>query len=292
MMQTKPTVTIIGKGAVGSALSGFFTENGYQIISEWTSRSGRIVHDRTKEPVLVERNHPESSEEMGDLIFITTPDDEISVVAGKLAELPITWSEKLVVHTSGNITSSVLNPLKEKGASVASMHPIQTFRKGDGPGRFEQIYMSLEGDQELCLFLEKMVELMKAQSVFLTPDQKSLMHIAAVFSSNYVTALMHKMESFLIEAEVDDGINVLEPLVKQAISNIFEKGPAESLTGPISRGDYDSVQKHLELLEHDKDLTILYKKLGSEALKIAEKRKNLPIDRMKKLRKILEQDFQ
>jgi len=292
MMQTKPTVTIIGKGAVGSALSGFFTENGYQIISEWTSRSGRIVHDRTKEPVLVERNHPESSEEMGDLIFITTPDDEISVVAGKLAELPITWSEKLVVHTSGNITSSVLNPLKEKGASVASMHPIQTFRKGDGPGRFEQIYMSLEGDQELCLFLEKMVELMKAQSFFLTPDQKSLMHIAAVFSSNYVTALMHKMESFLIEAEVDDGINVLEPLVKQAISNIFEKGPAESLTGPISRGDYDSVQKHLELLEHDKDLTILYKKLGSEALKIAEKRKNLPIDRMKKLRKILEQDFQ
>jgi len=292
MMQTKPTVTIIGKGAVGSALSGFFTENGYQIISEWTSRSGRIVHDRTKEPVLVERNHPESSEEMGDLIFITTPDDEIFVVAGKLAELPITWSEKSVVQTSGNITSSVLNPLKEKGASVASMHPIQTFRKGDGPGRFEQIYMSLEGDQELCLFLEKMVELMKAQSVFLTPDQKSLMHIAAVFSSNYVTALMHKMESFLIEAEVDDGINVLEPLVKQAISNIFEKGPTESLTGPISRGDYDSVQKHLELLEHDKDLTILYKKLGSEALKIAEKRKNLPIDRMKKLRKILEQDFQ
>ena len=288
MMQTKPTVTIIGKGAVGSALSGFFTENGYQIISEWTSRSGRIVHDRTKEPVLVERNHPESSEEMGDLIFITTPDDEISVVAGKLAGLPITWGEKSVVHTSGNITSSVLNPLKEKGASVASMHPIQTFRKGDGPSRFEQIFVSLQGDQNLCQFLEKMAGEMKARSVFLNPKQKSLLHIAAVFSSNYVTALMHKLEMFLNDAGIEEGINVLEPLVKQTINNIYEKGAADSLTGPISRGDFESVKKHLDSIKHDPSLRELYKKLGREALQITINHQKVSEKKLERLKALLD----
>ncbi len=286
MIEDKPSVSIIGKGAVGSALYGFFSENGFYIKSEWNSRSGRIFREQRSEPLYVDRNLPVSSEELGDLIFITTPDDVIAGVAESLAVLPINWREKSVVHTSGNITSSVLGLLKKEGASVASMHPIQTFRKGDGSERFEHIYVSLEGDKELCLFLEKMVELMKARSVFLTPDQKSQLHIAAVFSSNYVTALMHKMENFLIEAEVDDGIKVLEPLVKQVISNIFEKGAAESLTGPISRGDIDSVQKHLELLKHDKELIELYKKLGAEALKIAKKRKAVPEIRLKKLQDI------
>jgi len=287
MMEKSTSITIIGLGAVGSALLKFFEENGFVIRSVWDSRSGKILKDSKPDPVIKNHSFPQTENETGELVFITTPDDEISKVAEKLALQSINWEERSVIHCSGNLTSAELESLKNRGAQTASMHPIQTFKRGDGKDRFDQIYISLEGDNELCSRLEKLVKLMNAKQVRLNREQKRTLHIAAVFSSNYLVALLHLVENYLNKQSLDDGLNLLEPLISQTITNIFEKGTVQSLTGPISRGDFESVQKHLQSLKTDNNLADLYKILGREALNIAIKRENISESNVLQLREVL-----
>lgn len=287
MMDKITSVTVIGTGAVGSALLKFFKENGFVIRSVWDSQSGKIFKDSLSDPVNKNRSFPQADSETGELIFIITPDDEISKVAEKLSQQSINWKGRSVIHCSGNLTSAELEALRIQGAQTASMHPIQTFKRGDGIDRFEQIYISLEGEDELCIRLELLVKKMNAKPVRLNREQKRSLHIAAVFSSNYLVALLHQVENYLSEQNLDEGLRILEPLIWQTVTNIFEKGTIDSLTGPVSRGDYESVKKHLHSLKNDESLANLYKKLGREALKIAEKRNEVPINRLEKLREIL-----
>ncbi|NBC67349.1 MAG: DUF2520 domain-containing protein, partial [Bacteroidetes bacterium] len=225
--------------------------------------------------------------ETGDFVFITTPDDLISKTARDLAGKPIHWQEKVVIHCSGNLTSDELTSLSEKGAQTVSMHPIQSFKKGDGSERFQDITISLQGDETGKELLKPIIGEMGAKVLMLDKKQKRYLHIAAVMASNYLVALMFSVENLLKDVDLDDGFESLEPLVHQTVNNVFEKGPTDALTGPISRGDTESVQMHLNELSGSEP-EVLYKILGLEAVKIAEKRGEVGEDRIRIIRKILD----
>jgi len=95
MMDKSTSITIIGLGAVGSALLKFFVESGFVIRSVWDSRSGKILKDSKSDPVIKNHSFPQTENETGELVFITTPDDEISKVAEKLALQSINWERKV-----------------------------------------------------------------------------------------------------------------------------------------------------------------------------------------------------
>lgn len=286
MENAKPSVTIIGTGALGSTLQIFFRENGYLLRSAWNSQGGYIYSEGSEE--LQKTNSvPIKDDEIGDLIFITTPDDIINKIAQSLSEQPISWGEKTVVHCSGNITSDELSALSDKGAKVVSMHPLQTFKEGDGSNRLEYITISLQGDQEAQEQLKPLIKEMGANSILLDKKQKRYLHIAAVMASNYSVALMYSVENLLKDVELNEGFDALETLMHQTVTNIFEKGPANALTGPISRGDSESVQTHLSELK-GRDQEIVYKFLGLEALRIAENSGNLTKSDVERLKKILD----
>lgn len=213
---------------------------------------------------------PVTPEETGDWIFITIPDADIRSVAGQLALNISHWKGKSVIHCSGNMTSEELEPLEKAGAETASMHPLQTFRKGDNSGRFKNIYVSLEGSQKLMEPLQGLVAEMGAKFMVLTPSQKQVVHIAGVMASNYVLALLGRTEALLSEEKIEDGLTILEPLIRQTLSNFFENGAGEALTGPVSRGDEKTIEEHLvRLNEKDEQLNRLYRILGKETVKIA-----------------------
>lgn len=278
---SKQTITIIGTGALGSTLQTFFDENGYQIRSTWNSKGGLVYSDQSEQAF--NRTLPQKNDEIGDLIFITTPDDLIPKLAESLAEKSIRWDDKTVVHCSGNLTSEELNPLAKSGAKTVSMHPIQPFKKGDGSDRFKNITVSLQGDEVAKEQLRPIIDKMGARFLNLTKKQKRYLHIAAVMASNYLVALMFSVENLLKDVELEDGFEALETLVHQTVTNIFEKGPADALTGPISRGDLDTVQTHLDEL-NGLDQENLYKLLGFEALKIAKQGGSVPEDKIESLR--------
>lgn len=285
MEVSRPTITIIGTGALGSTLQTFFDENGYLIRSTWNSKGGLIFFDQSEQ--YVDRTLPESDDELGNLIFITTRDDLIGKTAESLLKKSISWDGKTVVHCSGNLTSDELKALKKSGANTVSMHPIQPFKRGDGSDRFKNITISLQGDEQAKEQLKPIIDKMGAKSLNLTKKQKRYLHIAAVMASNYLVALMFSVENLLKDVELEDGFDALETLVNQTVTNIFEKGSAEALTGPIARGDLESVQTHLTELKGS-DQENLYNLLGIEAVKIAQQSGSVSEDKIKKLWDLLQ----
>lgn len=269
MESSRPSVTIIGTGALGSTLLVFLKNAGYVVRSTWNSKGGLIYSDKSGEYHQIHSLIPKTDSEIGDLVFITTPDDLIKKIAKNLSQNFVSWEDKTVVHCSGNLTSDELNALSKKGANVVSMHPIQTFKKGDGSERFKNITISLQGDEEPKEKLKSLIEEMGANCILLDKKQKRYLHIAAVMASNYLVALMFSVENLLKDVELDEGFNAMETLIHQTVKNIFENGPTKALTGPISRGDRESVETHMKELA-GRDQEKIYKILGIETLKIAE----------------------
>jgi len=287
MKISKPSITIIGAGAVGSAWLDFFKHGGYPLRSVWRSETGYLADEDYNIHRELNRPLPVSDEEIGDWIFITTPDDSIKPAVKLLSETEIDWSGKIVIHCSGNMPASVLNPLGNKGAKTASMHPIQTFQKGDGKEKLETIYISLQGNSSAIDLLKNVVDQLKSKPLILTENQKKAVHISAVFASNYLVALLNSSDQLLKENGIEEGVNILEPLIHQTLHNILEKGPEKSLTGPISRGDYNTVNEHLNFLadKNDDELS-LYRLLGKTCLSLTRKQGRLSNAKMDKLEKL------
>ena len=285
-MKKRPAITIIGTGALGSALLDFFLSDGYTVRSHWNSRKGFIFDEQTGAFTEAAVPFPVSGENLGDWIFITTPDGLISQICHSLAQLPVEWSRKSVFHCSGNMTSGECRPLAEAGATIASIHPLQTFTTGDKKDRLKNIHISLEGDEELTRRFKEVVQQMGAKPVKLVPRQKQALHIAAVFASNYLVALLSTAENLLEKEGINNGLNILEPLIRQTVSNTFKLGAEKALTGPVSRGDDGSVKEHLEILSAYPDRYRLYQLLGKEALQLALKQNRLDDDQAEKIKKL------
>lgn len=290
MNQQEPRVTVIGTGAVGGALVDFFRKSDqYQLLSIWNSSHG-ILFDESGTEMKMQYSLPNADDQIGDILFLAVPDDAIGRVAARLASSELNWTKKSVVHCSGNLSSDALKALSDVGCKTASMHLIQTFKRGDKADRFEGIFISLEGNSKVIKILDDLVKILEAKSVVLTKYQKSILHIAAVFSSNYLVALMYQTEKILNHAELKEGISLLEPLIIQTFQNILEKGTVDALTGPISRGDVNSVQKHLDLIEGDLTSKNLYKMMGRIAIEITSQRKEVPPEKLQQLHDLLNKD--
>lgn len=286
MSTSNPSITVIGTGAVGGALIDFIKNSAYRLISVWNSNGGEVF-DVNDSPKFCSDTLPVSDDQIGDLLILALPDDMISPVANELAKKDLKWHLKSVIHCSGNMSSDVLKPLADCGCQTASMHPIQTFKRGDRSERFRDIFISLEGDEQLINILEDLTKQLSSKSLKLNPEQKSMLHVAAVFSSNYLVALLHQVEQILEKADLTDGIQLLEPLIHQTIQNIHQKGTVDALTGPISRGDVKSVEKHINQLERDQTLLNAYKMLGEIAVTITEKRGDISAEKIRQIRSIL-----
>ena len=283
------SISIFGRGALGSALYDFFRSKSYVIRSVWDRKGGEIYSGKDLPVLKSEKILPANDHEVGNMIFIAVPDDQIPSLSKQLSLIPIKWENRSIIHCSGNLPSNVCNYLADKGAKVAAMHPIQTFQRGDRLNRFLGIYVTLEGDVKLMDDLRTIVNDMEAHPIQITPEQKRIIHIASVIASNYMVSLMHVTETLLNSAGVEEGIDIFQPLVSQTMQNLFELGVVESLTGPISRGDLQSVKHHLERLKENSHHSEIYKLMGLEAILIAEKKGNVSRETLSTLEQLLKQ---
>lgn len=286
-MINESAITLFGNGALGGALLDFFTKKRYKIYSIWSSNGGSVfdesigAYDKHKKPF------PENSSDLGDIIFLSVPDHKVSELANQLSELDINWSGKFVIHNSGSLPLASLKSLADKGAKIASMHPIQTFHRGDDHSRFKDINISLVGDEAVVGWLEGIIQKMEAKALRIDENQKQAIHLSAVMASNYLVVLMNIAEEILKQNGVDQSIELLKPLIDQTLSNIFEKGASNSLTGPISRGDSSSVKLHLNKLSDQKTADEIYRVLGKKAIGIAISHNNLSKESADLLLKLL-----
>lgn len=283
-------VTIIGLGGLGSTLAKALSVHDIPVKSLFNRSIDKAKELADRLDISIAGAFPANLSQLGDIVFITVSDQAIARVAEQLAEVGNGFEGKVCVHCSGNATADRLKPLQRKGARIASFHPLQTFTTQADPKIFEGIYFSLQGDAGAFSKLRSIAKKLGANTFEITSEQKSHLHAAAVMASNYLNTLL--------DAAVDVGSmsglsrpqlrKALLPLIRTTLKNAEEHSFADTLTGPIKRGDVQTVKTHIDLLKDQPDLCRLYCVLGRQTVELAESSGSLDESAADNLRHILE----
>ena len=187
-----------------------------------------------------------------DIILITTSDTAIGPVARRLAKYRKDWSGRIVLHACGSLPSSVLDPFKERGAAVGSLHPYQTVPSASaGVKNLPGCYWAVEGDRRTVALARRWVKALDGKSFTIAPEFRPLYHLSAFLVCPTVVTLMDCSERLLQQAGVPR--KVIRPMlvrfVSETVNNFAEWGGRKSLTGPAVRGDWDTLQRHIAQLQ-------------------------------------------
>jgi predicted short-subunit dehydrogenase-like oxidoreductase (DUF2520 family) len=212
------------------------------------------------------------------LIIIATPDDVIENVAGKLARLHSNIKGRIVLHTSGALSSAVLGPLAAKGFAIGSLHPlIAVSDRVKGVPRWNGAYWCLEGQRTAVAAARTIVRDLQGRSFSIKPESKALYHAAALMVSGQMVALFDVAIGMLTEAGLSTDIarKILLPLVQSNSRNLERFDPSHALTGTFARADVSTVERHLEALSEPglNDALALYKVLGIRSVNLARQTK-------------------
>jgi len=274
----KSEVTIIGTGRLGTTLALALAGSGYSI----RSLVARRVQSARKAARLLDADVQVLAAKQlrtlidADLFLITVPDDQIAPVARELSEINADRKKKVTaLHTSGALSSEVLAPLRDKGWHTGSIHPLMSVSAAHDAS-LEGAYWSVEGDRSAVRLGKEIVRDLGGKSFSIRTEDKPLYHAAAVMVSGNVVALFDVALEMLGECGLDrkTARAVLLPLIASTVRSLQTKSPEESLTGTFSRGDVETVKRHLAVMRNS-EIKNLYRKLGERSLRLADLDKNL-----------------
>ena len=270
----KSEVSIIGAGRLGTTLAVALAGCGYSIQSLVARRaqSARKAANLLDADTQVLAAKQLRSLNAADLFLITVPDDQIPEVARALSEIHAN-RKVTALHTSGALSSDVLAPLREKGWQTGSIHPLMSVSgTRDGEASLRGAFWSVEGDRSALRLGKEIVRDLGGTSFSIRSEDKPLYHAAAVMVSGNVTALFDVAIEMLGECGLDrkTARSILLPLIASTVRNLETKDPAQALTGTFSRGDVETVKRHVTALKKLPDALELYRLLGQRSLKLTK----------------------
>jgi predicted short-subunit dehydrogenase-like oxidoreductase (DUF2520 family) len=210
-------------------------------------------------------------------ILIATPDDAISKVAKEVGELlrdVRVMSGQTALHTSGALTSQVLQPIRKYGVATGSIHPLISISgQPHRPYSFSGTHFSIEGDPGAVRAGRSLARDLGGDSFVIDAEHKPLYHAAALMASPNLTALIDIAIEMLIHCGVSAkrGRQILLPLIKSTINNLEGQDPKRALTGTFSRGDVDTVKMHVSAIASERltDAMRAYVALGEHSLALS-----------------------
>ena len=200
------------------------------------------------------------------ILFLAVPDRAVPAMAARVASMDPPPG-LAVVHLSGALGLDALAALKENPRG--SFHPLRSFPAPRDPSAFRGITVAVDATAPALLRrLSALARRLGAKPRRVTDEQRVLYHAAAVFASNFVDVVVAEGVRLLTRVgwSEQEATRALVPLAEGAVRNIRERGPVGALTGPIRRGDAETVERHLRSL----DRPDLYRMLGTVALEIAQ----------------------
>lgn len=275
--KSKPSVSIVGSGRLGTALAIALASSGYPIQAVVARRQTTA----RKAAALVSRDTLALKASELDLlpastiVLLTTPDDEIAQTAQRLAGSRRSLLKgRIVLHTSGALSSDVLKPLTGIGFHIGSLHPLVSVSDPRiGQKSLRGAFYCIEGDATATRVARAIVRDLNGHSFTISSNNKPLYHAAAVMASGHVLALYDLATEMLVQCGLKRGnaLRVLLPLLQSTVSNLSRSDPARALTGTFARGDVATVRRHLQSLSRDGLLEALevYKLLGAHSLKLS-----------------------
>jgi predicted short-subunit dehydrogenase-like oxidoreductase (DUF2520 family) len=270
-MAVKARVAIVGAGNFGAALAGSLLRAGY-VIEAVIARSRGTSLRKAQSLAKQVRGRALTDASVGladlraDVIWFCVPDAEIvgaaSVLAGKLE-----WKGKIALHSSGALSSDELGLLRRRGASVASVHPLMTFVRGSRPS-LDGVAFALEGDRLAVRVARSVVEDLGGHSYTIRKNDKAAYHAWGTFASPLLTALLATAEQVATLAGVrrKEAKRRMLPILQQTLANYAALDAAGAFSGPIVRGDVDTVKRHLRVLRKVPAAGEVYLSLATAAL--------------------------
>ena len=286
----KPSFAIVGCGKVGTALGVFLNSAGYRPVG-FASKS---LSSAKRAADIIQSDHfgdvPWEITRSADLVFITTPDGAITDTCNNISRNRGFANNTVVLHCSGALPSTILSTAKKCGAFIGSMHPLQSFASFDYvTNPFKNIIVSTEGESRAVKMAKEIATDLGGTSVTILTEAKTLYHASAVVASNYLVTLLDLAFKLIGESGIagQDAFNVLKPLIEGTLSNVEKVGIPEALTGPIVRGDLETVEKHIEEIRLiTPELLALYKTFGFHTIDIAKAKGTISESTCKKLKRI------
>lgn len=253
-------ITLIGAGKIACSVVPALLEKNYSIISVFD------IHKESAAEIAIKYNIRKYSDALFDItpesnmFLITVPDSEITKVDGLLALLDLNFNESLFVHFSGSRNIYALSSLKSKGGNVASFHIMQSF-----PTRkkvnLKNSFVAIESDNSaITELLSQIAADLEMETLNIKPEEKVYYHLLGVLASNFLSGNMYSAEicNELIDNSIPDLYKLLKPIVNSTFSNISKQGAVESLSGPIERGDFETVEMHINALRNNNELLLHY----------------------------------
>ncbi|SDZ89057.1 Rossmann-like and DUF2520 domain-containing protein [Microbulbifer marinus] len=268
-----PTLNIIGAGKLGKTLGHLWQQQGIFQVQSLCNRTAQSA--RAAAQFIGAGAACDSIEAMADADcwLIASGDGQIADIAAKLASRFAGQADTIVFHCSGALASETLAACKP--AAIASAHPVHSF--ADPRASLQTLAgssVALEGDQPAVELLRGAFSALGCETLTIAPEHKSLYHAGSVFACNYLTALMDLSLRTFAAAGIDQqqALQLLKPIVLQTAENNMRLGPEKSLTGPIARGDVETVSAQLDALQKtDPQLAQCYRQLGLACVELARR---------------------
>jgi predicted short-subunit dehydrogenase-like oxidoreductase (DUF2520 family) len=243
-MSLMARIGVVGAGRVGAVLGAAFLAAGHEVVAAaGESSASRLRIDTLLRGVPVRK--PTEVARACDLLLLTVPDDMLENVANMLAGAGAIHEGQYVVHTSGRHGLAVLAAAAAAGAHRAAMHPAMTFTgTAVDLHRLRGCVFGITAPDEDRAFVEALVADLGGSPMWVDESRRTLYHAGLAHGANHLVTLVAQAMDLLAEAGADDPAATLRPLMGAALDNALAYGDA-ALTGPIVRGDLQTVRAHL-----------------------------------------------
>ena len=202
-----------------------------------------------------------------EIVWFCVPDREIASAAESLSEAA-DWKGKVALHSSGALTSDALEILRKRGAGIASVHPLMTFVRGSRPS-LKAVPFALEGDARAVRVARALILNLRGEPFTVQKRSKEAYHAWGMFISPLFIALLAAAERLAGAAGIrrHEARERMLPILRQTLANYERMGAPQSFSGPIARGDIDTVKRHLKELDRFPAAREVYVALARLALR-------------------------
>jgi predicted short-subunit dehydrogenase-like oxidoreductase (DUF2520 family) len=277
------TIALVGSGNLARALGLALRSVDYRIT---TVAARNTAASRKRAAALARELHAtairlEDAGPQADIIWLCHTDDALAQTARRLAR-KAGWKNKTVFHSSGALSSEVLAPLQRAGAHTASLHPMMTFVPNTTP-KMRDVPFAVEGDPQAMRVARAIGSRLGAEVFTIRKQNKVLYHALGSFASPLIVATLVTAERVGRGAGLsrEQTRAVIGPILEQTLNNYRGRGAAAAFSGPIKRGDLETVRRHLRDLQRVPEAGAVYRSLIRSALR------DLPAKRRSELLKTL-----
>jgi predicted short-subunit dehydrogenase-like oxidoreductase (DUF2520 family) len=254
-------VFVMGAGRAGRALAHAMRVAGVPVVGLHGRRPGvDSTHGALPEPLST-----------ASVILVTVRDEELDAALLELASAPLVPSA-VVLHASGSAEPGALEALRAQGHAAGTFHPILPLADPTRAAHaLANAWIGIDGDAAARAASRELAAALGARVLEIPAGAKARYHAATVFASNFPVVLLSLATRLLTASGVDAEAarGSLASLIGASADNMRESEPAMALTGPVSRGDVDTVRAHVAALAPFPELLAIYRVLTREALPLA-----------------------